>query len=89
MALLKEGARVAESGEKVKFKETEASEMPEELEQAMASDAAFGKAFSKLAPGRQRGYILYVGGAKQASTRLSRIERHRERILLGKGLQDR
>ena len=89
VALLREGARVARSGEKVNFKPTEAFEMPEELEAALKADAAFGAAFHALTPGRQRGYILHFSGAKHSATRTARIGKHRDRILLGKGLQDR
>ena len=89
VVLLREGARVARSGEKVNFKPTAAFEMPEELEAALKADAAFGTAFQALTPGRQRGYILHFSGAKQSVTRTARIEKHRDRILLGKGLQDR
>lgn len=89
VTLLREGARVARSGQQVQFKPTEAFDMPEELEWVLGSDPAFKAAFLALTPGRQRGYILHFSGAKQSATRSSRIEKHRERILLGKGLQDR
>ena len=42
-----------------------------------------------LTPGRRRGYVLHFAGAKQATTRLDRIEKHRARILVGKGMHDR
>ena len=87
--LLKEGARVAKSGEKVQFKKTKAFALPAELEAAFAVDAAFKAAFGALTPGRQRGYILHFSGAKQSATRAARIAKHRDRILIGKGLQDR
>jgi uncharacterized protein YdeI (YjbR/CyaY-like superfamily) len=45
-------------------------------------------AFEALTPGRQRGYLLYFSGAKQAKTRASRVERYRQHILDGKGLND-
>nr|WP_255775031.1 YdeI/OmpD-associated family protein [Halomonas alkalisoli] len=32
-------------------------------------------AFEALTPGRKRGYILHFSGAKQSSTRTSRIEK--------------
>jgi len=89
VALLKEGARVARSGEQVQFKPTEAFDMPDELEAALHADAVFRNAFQGLTPGRQRGYILHFSGAKLSATRAARIEKHRGRILLGKGLQDR
>ena len=87
--LLVEGARVAMSGEKVQFKETEAFALPAELEAAFAADPAFKAAFGALTPGRQRGYILHFSGAKQSATRAARIAKHHDRILIGKGLQDR
>jgi uncharacterized protein YdeI (YjbR/CyaY-like superfamily) len=46
------------------------------------------KAYNALTPGRQRGYLLYFGGAKLARTREARIEKHVPRILAGKGLDD-
>lgn len=89
VAMLAEGKRVETAGERVEFKETGAFEMPAELEEALARDTAFAEAFRALTPGRQRGYILHFSGAKQSTTRASRIERHWARILAGKGLQDR
>jgi uncharacterized protein YdeI (YjbR/CyaY-like superfamily) len=38
---------------------------------------------------RQRAYILYFPGAKQSKTRASRVEKHTQQILDGKGLNDR
>jgi uncharacterized protein YdeI (YjbR/CyaY-like superfamily) len=46
------------------------------------------KAFEKLTPGRQRGYLLYFSSAKQAKTREDRIEKYVQHILDGKGLDD-
>jgi uncharacterized protein YdeI (YjbR/CyaY-like superfamily) len=62
--------------------------MCEELQQAIKSDAELSSAFFALTPGRQRGYILYFGGAKQSQTRIDRIAKNRDRILQGKGMQD-
>lgn len=63
--------------------------LPAELTDRFASDPALEKAFNALTPGRQRGYTLYIAGAKQASTRQARIGKHRDRILAGKGMHDR
>ncbi len=62
---------------------------PNELTAALAEDADLAAAFGALTPGRQRGYCLFIGGAKQSATRVSRIAKHRDRILAGKGLHDR
>jgi len=60
----------------------------DELEQRMATDAAFREAFEALTPGRRRGYNIHFGKAKQSSTREARIDRATERIFMGKGLMD-
>jgi uncharacterized protein YdeI (YjbR/CyaY-like superfamily) len=50
--------------------------------------ARLSKAFEALTPGRQRGYLLYFAGAKQSRSRESRIEKYKQHILDGKGLED-
>jgi uncharacterized protein YdeI (YjbR/CyaY-like superfamily) len=64
-------------------------ELVDELKERLASDPTLRDAFEKLTPGRQRGYHLYVAGAKRQETRQSRVEACVSRILAGKGLQDR
>lgn len=63
------------AGLKVQFKKTAEFDMPRELRQALDADPALKEAFADLTPGRQRAHILHVSGAKQASTRLSRVEK--------------
>jgi uncharacterized protein YdeI (YjbR/CyaY-like superfamily) len=46
-------------------------------------------AFEALTPGRQREYLLYFSGAKQAKTREARVKKYMQKILDGKGLNDR
>lgn len=64
-------------------------ELVDELRDRIENDPAFKTAFEGLTPGRQREYNLFVSGAKQASTRASRVDKHADRILAGKGLRDR
>ena len=61
---------------------------PEELLQILDQDAAFKTAFTALTPGRQRGYNLFFTAAKQSATRISRIEKYRQQIFDGKGIND-
>jgi uncharacterized protein YdeI (YjbR/CyaY-like superfamily) len=63
-------------------------EFPEELLQILDKDAAFKAAFTALTPGRQRGYNLFFTAAKQPATRITRIEKYRQQILDGKGIND-
>jgi uncharacterized protein YdeI (YjbR/CyaY-like superfamily) len=60
----------------------------EELQQRLGADPKFRAAFESLTPGRQREYNLHFSSAKQAATRLSRIEKCVPTILTGKGLRD-
>ncbi len=87
-ALVAEAIEVEKAGLKVEFKK-EPEPMPEELLQKFDEDPELKAAFEALTPGRQRGYILHISSAKQSKTRLARIEKHRERILSGKGMHDR
>lgn len=64
-------------------------DLVDELRDRIRSDPAFKAAFEGLTPGRQREYNLFVSGAKQAATRASRVDKHTERILAGRGLRDR
>lgn len=61
----------------------------DELRRRLDGDPALAAAFDSLTPGRQREYHLHVSGAKQASTRESRVDKLVDRILAGKGLRDR
>jgi len=85
---VKEAIRVEKSGAKVVLKETAQFDMPEEFRKALSQMKELKKAFYELTPGRQRGYLLYFSSAKQAKTRMARIEKYVPRILDGKGLED-
>jgi uncharacterized protein YdeI (YjbR/CyaY-like superfamily) len=77
---------VEKSGLQVEFKKTTEFSMAEEFQSALAEDSELADAFYKLTPGRQRGYLLYFGGAKQSKTRIERVEKSIPYILKGKGI---
>jgi uncharacterized protein YdeI (YjbR/CyaY-like superfamily) len=85
---VREAIDVAKSGQKVERKETKDFPVPDEFRACLDADRAFREAFESLTPGRQRAYLLYFAGAKQAQTRIARIEKNRDRILDGLGLDD-
>jgi uncharacterized protein YdeI (YjbR/CyaY-like superfamily) len=87
-AYIYEAVEAEEAGKKVALKKTEAFAMSDEFEKRLKQDKALKKAFEALTPGRQRGYLLYFGSAKQSKTRESRIDKYTEAILDGKGLDD-
>ncbi|WP_242597552.1 YdeI/OmpD-associated family protein [Billgrantia antri] len=88
-AYLLEAIELEKAGAKVDFSEKRELTYPEELRSALERDPVLKAAFEALTPGRQRGYILHVGGAKHSSTRSSRIEKCLPDILAGKGLNGR
>lgn len=73
---------------KIVFKKTREFSVPVEFQKLMDRDTKLKAAFEKLTPGRQRAYLLHFSSAKQSKTRVSRIEKHREKIMEGKGLND-
>ncbi|MEO5912336.1 MAG: YdeI/OmpD-associated family protein [Pelobium sp.] len=83
-----EAIAVEKAGLKVPLKKTAAFAVPEEFQQKLNESAIFKTAFEALTPGRQRAYLLYFANAKQSATRASRIEKYRQQILNGKGLND-
>jgi uncharacterized protein YdeI (YjbR/CyaY-like superfamily) len=85
---VKQAIQIEKAGLKVDFKAKRELELPEELTQILRKDRKLAKAFHALTPGRQRGYVLYFKGAKQAQTRSARIKKHAPNILAGRGIND-
>ena len=86
---VKQAIEVEKSGRKVDFKAKRVLELPDELTEFLARDRKLAKAFDALTPGRQRGYVIFITGAKQSQTRTARIEKCIPKILAGVGFQDR
>jgi uncharacterized protein YdeI (YjbR/CyaY-like superfamily) len=63
--------------------------VPDELKSLFEADPTFEAAFHALTPGRQRGYLIHIGQAKNADTRMRRIQKHSDRIFEGLGIHDR
>jgi uncharacterized protein YdeI (YjbR/CyaY-like superfamily) len=87
-AYIYEAIEVERAGLKVNFKKTAAFKTPEEFQKKLDKSPALKTAFKALTPGRQRAYLLYFSAPKQSKTRESRIEKFRQQILDGKGLND-
>lgn len=82
-----EAIEVEKSGAKIELTKSN-PDFPEELIEKFKELPDFEKAFRSLTPGRQRAYILFIDGAKQSQTKVSRIEKYIPRILMGKGIND-
>lgn len=87
-AYIFEAIEVEKAGLEVPFKSNDELVLVEELQTKLDADATFRAAFTALTPGRQRAYNLYFSGAKQAKSRLDRIEKYTPKILSGKGIND-
>lgn len=83
-----EAIAIEESGKKVEFKKNP-EPIPEELAQAFEQDPAFKQAFCNLTLGRQRGYIIHFSQPKKSETRVGRIEKYKNQIFDGIGLNDK
>jgi uncharacterized protein YdeI (YjbR/CyaY-like superfamily) len=87
-AYLQEAMGYAEAGLQPP-KEERALDLPDEFLEALDADPDLAEAFAALTPGRQRSWAIQVGSAKKAETRVARIAKARERILAGKGANER
>lgn len=85
---IKEAIQVEKDGLKVDLKKTKEFPMPEEFAKELKENSELKRAFKALTPGRQRGYLLYFSSAKQAKTRVARIQKYTPVILDGRGLND-
>ena len=83
-----EAIEVEKAGMKVNLKKTSEYTIPEEFQRKLDEIPALKTAFKTLTPGRQRAYLFYFSSPKQSKTRESRVEKHMQRILNGKGLND-
>ena len=62
--------------------------LPSVLEERLLIDADFASAWEALTPGRQRSYILHIGGAKQEKTQHNRLQKSLPKIYAGKGFNE-
>lgn len=86
-AYIQEAIDIEKRGEKVILKK-ESEPIPEELLQKFNEASEFREAFFALTHSRQRGYIIYFSQPKQSQTRVNRIEKYRQKIMDGIGLND-
>lgn len=88
-AYVREAIAVEKAGLRVEKKKTEDFPVPEELTAKFKKDAKFRKAFEALTAGRQRSWLYHIAGAKQAATRVARIEKAGPAIFAGRGFLER
>ncbi len=89
VGLITQAIQNERDGRRVPFKKIEEHSVPVELQTVLDTRPDVRAAFTALTPGRQRGYLMHIGGAKQHATRCARVEACIPTILAGKGLNDR
>jgi uncharacterized protein YdeI (YjbR/CyaY-like superfamily) len=87
-AYINEAIEVEKTGLQVNYKKTEEYVIPKEFQIQLDEIPALKTAFQALTPGRQRAYIFYFSAPKQSKTREARVEKSKQQILDGKGLND-
>ncbi len=87
-AYVYEAIEVEKAGLKVELKKTSEFPLSEEFRKKLEEFPDLKTAFEALTPGRQRAYLLYFSAPKQAKTREARVDKYREHILNGKGLNE-
>lgn len=85
---IEQAIAVEKAGLEVTLKKSSEYTVVEEFQAKCEEVAGLKDAFEALTPGRQRGYMLYFSAAKQAKTRVSRIDKYVKHILDGKGMDD-
>ena len=88
-AYVSEAMAAERAGLRIEKKQTSDFPVPKELKEKLRQNPQFKKAFEALTPGRQRGYLYHFAGAKQAETRIARIEKAIPAILAGRGFLER
>ena len=83
-----EAIEVEKAGLKVELKKATEFAIAQEFQVVLDKSAALKKAFYALTPGRQRAYLLFFSAPKQSKTREQRVEKYKQQILEGKGLND-
>ncbi len=86
---IEQAIKISQSGQKIPTKMVSRDDYPVELLAMFEHDSDYSAAFGALTPGRQRGYLLHFNGAKQSKTRESRILKCRDKVLSGKGWNER
>lgn len=70
-------------------KDAREMDWPDELVEALDADPDLAEAFHGLTPGRQRSYLHALSTTQVSATRMARIARFRDKIIAGKGAQER
>ncbi|MEL7259232.1 MAG: YdeI/OmpD-associated family protein [Pseudomonadota bacterium] len=88
LTYLSEAKTYADAGKKPP-KDDSALDLHDELVEALDADPELSEAFQALTRGRQKSYVINLNGAKKPETKVNRIEKFRDKIIEGKGANER
>lgn len=88
-AYIFEAIEIEKAGLTIKAKDISEFEVPEELTHAFQEDPPFESSWNNLTKGRRKSWLIHFNQAKQSKTKVSRIEKAKEKIFNGKGWQER
>jgi uncharacterized protein YdeI (YjbR/CyaY-like superfamily) len=88
-AYVREAIAVEKAGLRMVKRKTSEFPVPAELTERFRRDPRFKRAFEALTPGRQRSYLYHFAAAKQAATRVARIDKAMPAIFEGRGFLER
>ena len=86
---IKEAISLADEGAEIKPTRNKPLQIPDLLQQALASNLKADAAFGEFSRGKQREFADYVAEAKREETKLKRIQKILPMILRGEGLNDK
>ena len=86
---IKEAISLVDEGAEIKPTRNKPLQIPDLLQQALASNLKADAAFGEFSRGKQREFADYVAEAKREETKLKRIQKILPMILRGEGLNDK
>lgn len=89
LSYVREAIENALAGKEIKPVRLKTIAMPPELDKALKENLKLDAAFTKLTPGKQNEYKMYIAEAKREATKQSRIEKITPMVLENKGLNDK
>ncbi|MFS4438149.1 YdeI/OmpD-associated family protein [Paracoccaceae bacterium GXU_MW_L88] len=88
-AMIATAIEVEKQGLEIAFEAKDTLTYPDALQAVLDEDPDYAAAFERLTPGRQRGWVLHISDAKKPETRRARAEKAREKVMNGKGVNER
>ena len=88
-AFIHDAIAIEKAGKKIQFKKISEHPIPAEFQKIHDENPELKSAFEALTPGRQRSYLIHFSSAKQAATRMARIQKCIPKIFSGKGFLER